>query len=253
MLTGGPWPDDRRHDDPQHGAAAPVDPRRAAHHDGARRRDRAPRQAGDRLPPHRAWRRRARSSPTCRARTNVTRMDYASPLSNELVFSMAVERLLDLELPERATWIRMLLVELNRMSSHLLFQATNGMDLGAVSMMIYGWRERELTLRLLETHHRPADEPQLHPPRRRRRRPPRRLGARRPRALRPGRARRRRVRHAAHREPDLARAHRRRRRDRHRRRRWRSAPPARSCARPGSRGTCARRSRTSRTTTSTST
>ena len=85
--------------------------------------------------------------------TNVTRMDYASPLSNELVFSMAVEKLLDLdlELPERATWIRMLLVELNRISSHLLFQATNGMDLGAVSMMIYGWRERELTLRLLET------------------------------------------------------------------------------------------------------
>jgi len=83
--------------------------------------------------------------------TNVTRMDYASPLSNELVFSLAVEKLLDLELPERATWIRMLLVELNRMSSHLLFQATNGMDLGAVSMMIYGWREREYTLRLLET------------------------------------------------------------------------------------------------------
>ena len=83
--------------------------------------------------------------------TNVTRMDYASPLSNELVFSMAVENLLDIELPERAIWIRMLLVELNRISSHLLFQATNGMDLGAVSMMIYGWRERELTLRLLET------------------------------------------------------------------------------------------------------
>jgi NADH-quinone oxidoreductase subunit D len=83
--------------------------------------------------------------------TNVTRMDYASPLSNELVFSMAVERLLDVEMPERATWIRMLLVELNRIASHLLFQATNGLDLGAVSMIIYGWRERELTLRLLET------------------------------------------------------------------------------------------------------
>jgi NADH-quinone oxidoreductase subunit D len=82
--------------------------------------------------------------------TNVTRMDYASPLSNELVFASAVERLLDLELPPRATWIRMLMVELNRVSSHLLFQATNGMDLGAVSMMIYGWREREVTLRLLE-------------------------------------------------------------------------------------------------------
>jgi NADH-quinone oxidoreductase subunit D len=83
--------------------------------------------------------------------TNVTRMDYAAPLSNELAFCTAVERLLDLELPSRAIWIRMLMVELNRMSSHLLFQATNGMDLGAVSMMIYGWREREFTLRLLET------------------------------------------------------------------------------------------------------
>ena len=82
--------------------------------------------------------------------TNVTRMDYASPLSNELVYSMAVERLLDIEVPPRAVWIRMFMVELNRISSHLLFQATNGMDLGAVSMMIYGWRERERTLRLLE-------------------------------------------------------------------------------------------------------
>jgi NADH-quinone oxidoreductase subunit D len=82
--------------------------------------------------------------------TNVTRMDYAAPLSNELVFSMAVERLLDVEVPPRATWIRMLMVELNRISSHLLFQASNGLDLGAVSMIIYGWREREVTLRLLE-------------------------------------------------------------------------------------------------------
>jgi NADH-quinone oxidoreductase subunit D len=82
--------------------------------------------------------------------TNVTRMDYASPLTNELVFAMAVERLLDLEMPPRATWIRMLLVELNRMASHLLFQATNGMDIGALSMMVYGWRDREETLRLLE-------------------------------------------------------------------------------------------------------
>ncbi len=83
--------------------------------------------------------------------TNVTRMDYASPLSNELVFALAVERLLEVEIPARATWMRMMLVELNRISSHLLFQATNGMDIGAVSMMIYGWREREATLRLLET------------------------------------------------------------------------------------------------------
>jgi NADH-quinone oxidoreductase subunit D len=84
--------------------------------------------------------------------TNVTRMDYAAPLFNELVFSLATETLLgiDEDIPPRAQWIRMLLCELNRMSSHLLFLATNGLDLGAVSMMIYGWREREETLRLLE-------------------------------------------------------------------------------------------------------
>jgi NADH-quinone oxidoreductase subunit D len=82
--------------------------------------------------------------------TNVTRMDYAAPLFSELAFSLAVEQLLDVEVPPRATWIRMLMCELNRMSSNLLFQATNGMDLGAVSMMLFGWREREESLRLLE-------------------------------------------------------------------------------------------------------
>ncbi len=82
--------------------------------------------------------------------TNVTRMDYAAPLFNELAYSLAVEELLGIEVPERATWIRMLLTELNRISSHLLFLATNGMDIGAVSMMIYGWREREEVLRFFE-------------------------------------------------------------------------------------------------------
>ena len=84
--------------------------------------------------------------------TNVTRMDYLSPLNNELVFSLAVEKLLGIEndIPERAVWMRMLLSELNRMSSHLLFLATNGMDLGAISMMLYGWREREEVLRFFQ-------------------------------------------------------------------------------------------------------
>ena len=82
--------------------------------------------------------------------TNVTRMDYAAPLFTELAFSLTVERLLDLEVPPRAVWIRMLMTEMNRISSHLLFMATNGMDLGAVSMMLYGWREREETLRFLQ-------------------------------------------------------------------------------------------------------
>ena len=84
--------------------------------------------------------------------TNVTRMDYASPLNNELVFAMTTEKLLgiDQDIPERAVWIRMLLSELNRISSHLLFMATNGMDLGAVSMMLYGFREREEVLRFFQ-------------------------------------------------------------------------------------------------------
>lgn len=83
--------------------------------------------------------------------TNVTRMDYAAPLFNELVFSLATEQLMGIEAPPRATWIRMLMCELNRISSHLLFLATNGLDLGAVGMMLYGWREREEVLRFFET------------------------------------------------------------------------------------------------------
>ena len=82
--------------------------------------------------------------------TNVTRMDYVSPMFNELCFSMATEALLGLEVPPRATWIRMLMCELNRMSSQVLWLATNGMDLGAVSMMIYGFREREQILAFFE-------------------------------------------------------------------------------------------------------
>jgi NADH-quinone oxidoreductase subunit D len=82
--------------------------------------------------------------------TNVTRMDYVSPLFNELVFAMATETLLEVEVPPRATWIRMLMCELNRMASQVLWLATNGMDLGAISMMIYGFRERELILAFFE-------------------------------------------------------------------------------------------------------
>ena len=82
--------------------------------------------------------------------TNVTRMDYISPLTNELVFSLATEALLDVELPPRAVWIRMLMSELQRVSSHLMWMATNGMDLGSTSMMIYGFREREMILAFFE-------------------------------------------------------------------------------------------------------
>jgi NADH-quinone oxidoreductase subunit D len=82
--------------------------------------------------------------------TNVTRMDYLSPVNNEISYCLAVEKLLGIEVPERATWIRMMMGELNRISSHLVWMATNGMDLGSTSMMIYGLRERELVLAFFE-------------------------------------------------------------------------------------------------------
>jgi NADH-quinone oxidoreductase subunit D len=82
--------------------------------------------------------------------TNVTRMDYLAPLHCELAYSLAVERLLGVEVPERAEAIRVLMTELNRVASHLVALATNGMDIGAVSMMIYGFRERESILAFFE-------------------------------------------------------------------------------------------------------
>ena len=82
--------------------------------------------------------------------TNVTRMDYLSPLHNELCFSLAVEKLLEVEVPPRAQAIRVLMSELNRVASHLLWSATTGLDIGALSMMIYGWRERESVLEFFE-------------------------------------------------------------------------------------------------------
>jgi len=82
--------------------------------------------------------------------TNVTRMDYLSPLNNELVFALATEALLGIELPPRAVWIRMLLSELQRVSSHLMWTATNGMDVGSTTMMIFGFREREMLLAFFE-------------------------------------------------------------------------------------------------------
>ncbi|MGD2100859.1 MAG: NADH dehydrogenase (quinone) subunit D [Acidimicrobiia bacterium] len=82
--------------------------------------------------------------------TNVTRMDYLAPLHGELAYSLAVERLLDVEVPPRAAAIRILMTELNRVSSHLVALATNGMDVGALSMMIYGFRERESILAFFE-------------------------------------------------------------------------------------------------------
>jgi NADH-quinone oxidoreductase subunit D len=82
--------------------------------------------------------------------TYVTRADYLSPFFNELGYCLAVERLLGVEAPPRAQVLRVLFCELNRISSHLVWLATGGMELGAVSVMLYGFREREVLLDIFE-------------------------------------------------------------------------------------------------------
>src|SRR4029077_7769277 len=85
--------------------------------------------------------------------TFVTRMDYLSPFFNETAYCLGVEKLLDVtdDIPERATVIRVMLMELNRISSHLVALATGGMELGAMSAMFFGFLGREQVLSVFET------------------------------------------------------------------------------------------------------
>jgi NADH-quinone oxidoreductase subunit D len=85
-----------------------------------------------------------------KAITYAPRIDYVSFQNNELVFVLAVEKLLDLEVPSRATWMRMLLAELNRIHSHLVWLGTAALELGAISMFWYCFRERDRILDLFE-------------------------------------------------------------------------------------------------------
>jgi NADH-quinone oxidoreductase subunit D len=78
------------------------------------------------------------------------RIDYVSFQNNEYVFVAAIEKLLALEIPEKATWMRMCLNELNRIHSHLVWLATSALELGAISLFWYGFRERDLILDLFE-------------------------------------------------------------------------------------------------------
>jgi NADH-quinone oxidoreductase subunit D len=78
--------------------------------------------------------------------TDVTRADYLSPFHNELAYSLAVEKLAGVEVPERAKWIRIIMCELNRITSHLVWLATGGLELGAMSMATFAFREREMIL-----------------------------------------------------------------------------------------------------------
>jgi NADH-quinone oxidoreductase subunit D len=84
--------------------------------------------------------------------TFVTRMDYLSPFFNETAYCLGVEQLLGVtdDIPARASVIRVMLMEFNRISSHLVALATGGMELGAMTPMFFGFRERELILTLFE-------------------------------------------------------------------------------------------------------
>jgi len=84
--------------------------------------------------------------------TFVTRMDYLAPLFNETAYALAVEKLLGItdQITPRANTIRILMMELNRIASHLVWLGTTGLELGAISMMLYGFREREHILDIFE-------------------------------------------------------------------------------------------------------
>lgn len=78
------------------------------------------------------------------------RINYLDPLSNNLCYALAVEKLLGLEIPEKAQWMRVLLAELSRLNSHLIWLGTHAMDIGALTVFLYTFREREDILRLFE-------------------------------------------------------------------------------------------------------
>jgi len=82
--------------------------------------------------------------------TLTDRVDYLANLSNNLCYSLAVEKLLDLEIPPRAQWMRVMLVELTRLNSHLVWLGTQALDIGAMSVFLYCFREREDLLRIFE-------------------------------------------------------------------------------------------------------
>jgi NADH-quinone oxidoreductase subunit D len=82
--------------------------------------------------------------------TLTDRLDYLAPLSNNLCYCLAIERLLGLEIPKRAQYIRVLLTELTRIGSHLVWLGTHAIDLGAMSVFLYTFREREELMKIFE-------------------------------------------------------------------------------------------------------
>jgi len=84
------------------------------------------------------------------ALTLTDRLDYTSALSNNLAYCLAVEKLLELQIPKRAQYLRVLMAELQRIAAHLLWVATHALDLGAMTLLFYAFRERETIMEILE-------------------------------------------------------------------------------------------------------
>jgi NADH-quinone oxidoreductase subunit D len=78
------------------------------------------------------------------------RIDYLCPMTNNLCYVLAVEKLLGLEIPPKAQWMRVLMNELTRINSHLVWLGTHAMDIGAMTVFLYCFREREVVLNLFE-------------------------------------------------------------------------------------------------------
>jgi NADH-quinone oxidoreductase subunit D len=78
------------------------------------------------------------------------RINYLDPISNNLCYCLAVEKLLGLEIPEKGQWLRVVLAELSRLNSHLIWLGTHAMDIGALTVFLYTFREREEILRIFE-------------------------------------------------------------------------------------------------------
>lgn len=85
-----------------------------------------------------------------KAVTLTDRMDYLAPMNNNMVFSMAIEKLVELDVPERAQVVRVICLELTRINSHLVWLGTHALDMGAMSVFLYCFREREFILDIFE-------------------------------------------------------------------------------------------------------
>ncbi len=95
------------------------------------------------------------------------RTDYLNPMGNNLVYCLAIEKLINLEIPPRAQYLRVLLAELTRINSHLVWLGTHALDIGAMSVFLYCFREREKLLDIFEMVSGQRMMSQLFPPRRR--------------------------------------------------------------------------------------